>query len=359
MATGVEMSAGADAWALRAASLPLAFAQVREDPRLDLELARRVPSGGTVVMIASGGETTGCLGRLPLRLELVDMNPAQLALARVKWELAGKWPAEDAAALLGHLPMVAEERRRRMKDLLEALGLDEDVFGAPEWIAERGVDQGGRYEVCFAELRARLEPWRGELEAMLRSEAAVMDFGGTWLDEAFAGVMSLENLVCLFGQEATQNPRRSFSDHFAERTREVIGRMPPIENPFLWQILAGGFPPDCRYDWLEDERPIIAEAVWRQGKMDAVLYSMAAESAELVHLSNILDWLSPGEAEATLRSARRVLKPGGTVILRQLNSTLEMEEIDSGIAWDGELGKAMVARDRSYFYPRIHVGSRA
>ena len=353
------MSSGPDEWARRAATLPLAFAQVREDPRLDLELARQVPAGGTVVMIASGGETVACLGRLPLRLVAVDMNPAQLALAKVKWELAGKWPAGDAAALLGHLPMPAVERRRRMKGLLDTLGLEEEVFGPPEWIAERGVDHGGRYEVCFSELRSRLEPWRGELEAMLRSETPVMEFGGAWLDEAFAEVMSLENLVRLFGQEATQNPRRSFSDHFTARTREVIGRMPPRTNPFLWQILAGCFPPGCRYDWLEDDRPVIAEAVWRQGKMDAVLDTMAAESAELVHLSNILDWLSPDEAEATLRSARRVLKPGGQVILRQLNSTLEIGELDAGIAWDMERGQAMEARDRSYFYPRIHVGSLA
>ncbi len=352
------MNAEPDDWALRAASLPLAFAQVREDPRLDLELARRVPAGGTVVMIASGGETAACLRRLPLRLVAVDMNPAQLALARVKWELAGNVPADDAAALLGHLPMATGERRRRMKGLLDQLGMDEDVFGPPDWIAERGVDHGGRYEVCFAELRARLEPWRGELEAMLNSEDPLMDFGGGWLNEAFAEVMSLENLVRLFGQEATQNPRRSFSDHFAARTREVIGRMSPRTNPFLWQILAGCFPPGRRYDWLEDDRPVIAEVEWRQGKMDAVLDSMAAGSADLVHLSNILDWLSPGEAEATLRSARRVLKPGGQVILRQLNSTLEIESLDAGIAWDVELGKVMEARDRSYFYPRIHVGSR-
>lgn len=353
------MNGGPDEWARRAASLPLAFAQVREDPRLDFELARRVPEGGTVVMIASGGETAACLGRLPLRLVAVDMNPAQLALARVKWRLAGTAAADEAAALLGHLPMPVGERRRRMKDLLDTLDLEEEVFGPPEWIAGRGVDHGGRYEVCFAELRARLRPWRGEVEAMLRSGSAVKDFGGAWLDGAFAAVMSLENLVCLFGKEATQNPLRAFSEHFAERTREAIGRMPPRSNPFLWQILAGCFPPGCRYDWLEEDRPMIAEAEWRQGKMDAVLDSMSAESADLVHLSNILDWLSPGEAEATLRSACRVLKPGGRVIVRQLNSTLEIGELDAGIAWDVERGKAMEARDRSYFYPRIHVGSRA
>jgi S-adenosylmethionine-diacylglycerol 3-amino-3-carboxypropyl transferase len=104
---------------------------------------------------------------------------------------------------------------------------------------------------------------------------------------------------------------------------------------------------------------MVAEVEWRQGKMNAVLDSMAEESAELVHLSNILDWLSPDEARATLRSARRVMKPGGQVILRQLNSTLGNEGLDAGIAWDVDLGKAMEARDRSYFYPHIHVGSRA
>jgi S-adenosylmethionine-diacylglycerol 3-amino-3-carboxypropyl transferase len=359
MAAGVEMSAGPESWALRASALPLAFAQVREDPRLDLELARQVSVGGTAVMIASGGETAACLGRLPLHLIAVDMNPAQLALARVKWELAASTPPEESAALLGHLPMAAAERRRRMKELLDRLGLDEHVFGPPGWIATRGADHGGRYEVCFEELRARLEPWRSELEAMLTSEIPRMDFGGTWLDDAFRAVMSLENLVCLFGREATQNPRRSFSDHFTSRTREVIGRMPPGGNPFLWQILAGCFPDGCRYDWLEDDRPMVAKVDWRHGKMAAVLDQMPPQSAELIHLSNILDWLSPEHAGATLCSARRVLKPGGRVILRQLNSTLEIGALDAGLLWDDELGRAMEARDRSYFYPRIHVGSRA
>jgi S-adenosylmethionine-diacylglycerol 3-amino-3-carboxypropyl transferase len=358
MATGTEMNTAPDLWARQASALPLAFAQVREDPRLDLELARRVPAGGSIVMIASGGETAACLGRLPLRLLLVDMNPAQLALARVKWDLAGKVSAHDAAALLGHGLMPPRERRRQMKDLLERLGLHEEVFGPPDWIAERGVDHAGRYELCFAELRARLGPCREELMKMLNSQKCVIDFDGAVLDAAFAEVMTLENLVCLFGKEATQNPRTSFSSHFAERTRMVISRIPPIENPFLWQILAGGFPPGQRYDWLEDDRPMVADAEWRQGKMDAVLDSISAESVDLVHLSNILDWLSPSEAETTLRSARRVLKQGGQVILRQLNSTLEIDKLDAGIAWDLETGKAMEARDRSYFYPLIHVGRR-
>ena len=59
-----------------------------------------------------------------------------------------------------------------------------------------------------------------------------------------------------------------------------------------------------------------------------------------------------------LRGTWRVLKPGGRVIIRQLNSTLEIASVDSGIFWDEALGNGMERRDRSYFYPGIFVGSR-
>jgi len=361
MSTAVELPPP-DAWAVEASSLPLAFAQVREDPRLDMELARKLPPGATVVMIASGGDTAVCLGRLPLRLHLVDMNPAQLALARLKWDLAGSVPADRAAELLGHLPMAPEQRRRALGEILERLALREDVFGPASMVATAGPDHCGRYEITFAELRARLAPWRAAVDGLL-SSADPLDAGmGAAMDAAFAEVMSLQNLVCLFGHEATQNPRRSFGEHFAWRTRDLIGRPAPRSNPFLWQILAGRFHPDHHYDWLQIGgpcgRPLVAEARWHTGKMKEMLDSLREESTDLIHLSNILDWLSPDEAQATLLAARRVLRPGGRVILRQLNSTLEITALDVGLNWDDRLGRAMEARDRSYFYPGIHIGSR-
>lgn len=354
--------AAPDAWAVQASTLPLAFAQVREDPRLDLELAAALPAGATVVMIASGGETAACLGRLPLRLHGVDMNPAQLALSRLKWRLAGEATADNAAALLGHLPM--PDRQAQLAEAFERLAFADDVLGPPDLVAELGPDHAGRYEVAFAELRRRLEPWRHELDELLASGSPV-ELGqdsqlGEALDAAFRDVMALPNLVRLFGQEATQNPRRPFSEHFIERTRGVIGRIAPRSNPFLWQILAGRFAAGHRYDWFHDcGCPLRAEAVWHHGKMAAVLDAMPARSADLVHLSNILDWLSPDEASATLHGARRALRPGGRVILRQLNSTLDIPRLDTGFHWDAALGASMAARDRSYFYPDLHVGSRA
>ncbi len=331
--------APADAWAIEAAKLPLAFAQVREDPRLDVELAQTLPADAVVVMIASGGETLVQLARLPLqRIHAVDMNPAQLALSKCKLHLASHASADHATRLLGHEDMSL--RSEALKRLWHELELPEDVFGPLEFVTTHGPDHAGRYERCFAELR--------------RVKA-----GGADLDEALMQVMSLPNLVTLFGHEAAQNPRRPFHEHFAWRTRVALARADAETNPFLRQMYAGTFAQGHRYDWLKTVGVIRAEVVWHQGRMQEVLTSMPSGSVDMVHLSNILDWLAPSQAAQTLAAACKALKRGGRIILRQLNSSLDMDGLAGDIVWDHELGKAMEQRDRSFFYPQILIGSRS
>ena len=365
-----RVTTSADEWARDAAALPLAFAQVREDPQLDLQVVRQLPASPTVVMIASGGETAVALGRESLgALHLVDMNQSQLALTRLKWELAGRSP-EQSCAILGHTPMPPEERSVELMKLLSPLGLDAAVFGPREFVSLGGPDHAGRYERTFAALRSVLQPDQAQLEALLASHdpqwaarftSPEADFGMA-LDRAFEQVMSLPNLVQMFGTGATQNPRRSFASHFAHRTRMALRRFPADSNPFLWQIFAGRFPPGHRYDWLQPEcgggTACQVTPIYHHGRMNEVLDSLSPRSVDLVHLSNILDWLSPGEAGATLASASRVLKPGGRVILRQLNSTLDIPAIPSALDWDLELGSHLESIDRSFFYPGIFVGDR-
>ncbi len=359
------------AWVREAATLPLGFAQVREDPRLDVEIAAGLPPDAIVVMIASGGDTAVRLGRLPLRrLHLVDANPAQLALTRCKWHLAGHAAAAAAASVLGHQPMPGHQRKAHLDHLFELLGLPAGVLGPPDYVADHGPDHVGRYERVFAEIRRRLALQRTGLMAVLNTEnprEAVGHVGpgtplGTALESALGAAMALPHLVCLFGAEATQNPRRPFPEHFARRIRGVLGRIPARTNPFLWQILAGCFPPGHPYDWLQPDagcgRPLRAEAVYHLGKMDEVLAALPRASVDMIHLSNILDWLSPAQAQTLMRNVGQALKPGGRVILRQLNSILDVEDLGCDLEWDRSMGAAFEARDRSFFYPGILVGTR-
>ncbi len=369
-ATNSSTTTSADPWARDAAALPLAFAQVREDPQFDLQVVRQLPAWPTVVMIASGGETAITLGRESLgALHLVDMNRSQLALTRLKWELAGRSP-DQSSALLGHTPMPPDERSVELSQLLCQLHLAPSVFGPLEFVSLVGPDHAGRYERTFAALRSTLQPHQSQLESVLASHnpewaakiTAPETAWGRALDRAFEQVMSLPNLVQLFGTEATQNPRQSFASHFAHRTRVALERFPAASNPFLWQIFAGRFPPGHRYDWLQPEcgggTPCRVTPTYHHGRMNEVLDTLEPQSVDLVHLSNILDWLSREQAEATLASASRVLKPGGRVILRQLNSTLDIPSIPSTLDWDLELGTRLESIDRSFFYPGIFVGVR-
>ena len=74
-------------------------------------------------------------------------------------------------------------------------------------------------------------------------------------------------------------------------------------------------------------------------------------SIDFVHLSNILDWLSPEDAAATLSAAHRALKSGGFVLIRQLNSSLEIPSLFPALRWHQEEGDRLQRMDRSFFYP--------
>ncbi len=361
-----------DVWAMQASRLPLAFAQVREDPQLDLEIISQLPDHPVIVMIASGGETAIQVARhQPVQLHLVDMNPAQLAMTRLKWHLAEACTAAESRALLGHDAMNPPDRSVRLAQLLKQLDLASDTFGPPEQVAAWGPDFSGRYERTFAELQRELAPIAAEIQRVLKSSEeslrATAFFepdteSGRVFDAAFERVMSLPNLVCLFGKDATQNPRQSFAAHFAWRTRLSLARPDRTRNPFLWQLLVGRFPSTAAYDWLlpvSNDRPFrTLKPQLHSARMIDVLQTFDPTSVDLVHLSNILDWLSPDQATETLRCAHRVLKPGGRLILRQLNSTLGIPELDSRLTWDSSLGDRLAEQDRSLFYPKIFVGVR-
>lgn len=312
-------------WVKEAADLPVAFAVVREDPRIDLEVLRHLPPRPHVVMIASGGETALRLASEPLgSLLLVDLNPAQLELVRRKWQLS-RGDRQQALLALGHLP---GDRRRLMS------GLEDGRLGPFDFVCKQGLDYLGRYEAVFRDLQEHGD---------------------------FQRSFDLAHLVALFGEGATRNPRQSFADHFAQRTSQARQRPDAAANPFLHQVLQGCFPPNICWDWLDAanwNQPRIVPQ-FRHGEMQAVLRTLPDESADFVHLSNILDWLDPEAGAALLQEAARVLRRGGLALIRQLNSSLDIPALPGRLTWDKPQGQRLTEQDRSYFYPQIHWGRRS
>ncbi len=356
------------AWVKEATLLPLAFAQVREDPWLDLAALDQIDRPSRVLMVASGGCTAAALVAAAHveYLHLVDVNPAQIALTRLKIHLLRWTAARERLALLGHSPMQTGDRFDSIHDMLGEMGIASEVFGHVETWGKLGLDFAGRYERLFAELQRRLLPVRQELEAVLTLadpiEQARRTQAGSSLAQAIESalqtVMAQDHLVALFGERATRNRVEPFADHFTRRVFTALATLPAATNPFLWQMLCGRFPADVNYHWLSARAPDkLPEICWTCSDMLSVLRSRPG-MYDYVHLSNILDWLSAEEGRELLEFAGAVLRPGGYTLVRQLNSTLDVPALGSAFDWDADIAGSWHKQDRSFFYRALHWGRR-
>jgi len=355
-------------WTRSAAKLPLLFAQVREDPALDLALVERQNAGVRVIMIASGGCNAAALAASPRveSLHLVDANPAQIALARLKLFLLRTADPDERMAVLGHRPTRQVARGRLLENAARGAGIDPAALGDRDLLARVGADRAGRYECLFAELRRLLGRAGDALESVLstrdagsRRSAVAPDAPlGRALDHALAGAFATRDIVRVFGTAATRNPRIPFERHFAARLRMAVGRWGLGGNPYLDQVLLGRFA-GTAYPWLLAEATRSMPRVsWQVASIQQALIEAHKGSFDLVHLSNIVDWLDPESAQRTLALSARALAPDGLLILRQLNSRIDVAALGGEIEWDFPLARALHRSDRSFFYQRVHVGRR-
>jgi S-adenosylmethionine-diacylglycerol 3-amino-3-carboxypropyl transferase len=355
-------------WVSEVAQRPIAFAQVREDPALDQWVIEQLPPGAEVLMVASGGCTAAALAATPTlsRLHLIDPNPAQIALCRLKLRLLETSAPTERLALLGHAPMPSAERSLRLAAELESLDLPMQALGPMELIASVGPDHAGRYEALFSKLREALGQAAEEIATLLQLKdpaeqsrrADPITPLGRALDAAFDSAMALPNLVALFGEGATRNRCEPFSKHFARRTRHVLGSLPAADNPYLWQMLLGHFPRHVIYPWLAAPAPArMPEVFWSVGDMTQALQGRR-EVFDFIHLSNILDWLAPEEARSILDLAWSALRPGGWTLIRQLNSILDVQAAGGRFGWQNSSSDALHRCDRSFFYRRLHLGRK-
>jgi S-adenosylmethionine-diacylglycerol 3-amino-3-carboxypropyl transferase len=363
-------------WLEAASAWPVGFAQVREDPYIDSAVADQLRPNSSLIMIASGGCSAAWLARHPKLREivLVDANQAQLTLARLKRKLLIEYDPVTRLQVLGHASMSTEERLRQLTCLMADLGCESDCLGQLGEVAALGPDYCGRYEQLFAALQAAIradEQLVGAINHLLLS--ATIEAQVAWLARhenywqrlvvIFEEVFALKNLIALFGNNATQNEVQPFPCHFLGQLSRLVRSQPLCDNPYAWSMLCGRFPGRSRLPWL-DMPPGPISTAWRYVNTTMIAALGEAEKLgekyEMVHLSNVLDWLSEDEAVATLNVAWNCVTHGGWVVIRQLNSDLDIRALGARIGWQWEVAhsdKALLA-DRSFFYRGLHLGRK-
>ncbi len=320
-------------------------------------------------MIGSGGCTIAALAQESTvqTIHVVDPNPAQLILCKIKLYLLEHFEISMRTRLLGHDSMAQERRLELSEDLASSFDIKLEDLGTLSDIAVLGLDYCGRYEAIFRAIRDKfLQQTELELEELfslndtIAQKDWITDHPNFTSDLAYIlnELMDLPILQQLFGPEATRNRITDFSKHFHERTLWCLNNFRAQSNPYLWQMLMAKNPPNHSVMWLQlpQQQSKITYRFFETSIQDYLV--QVDEKYDYIHLSNVLDWLSEEEAHQLLESTWSRLQNNGYTLIRQLNSDLAIRQLGDPFLWRVEESDRLHANDRSFFYRILHLGQK-
>jgi S-adenosylmethionine-diacylglycerol 3-amino-3-carboxypropyl transferase len=353
----------------------LFFAQVREDPTLEIAALEPDPED-TLVVVSSGGCTAlSLLAAGAGHVVAADLNIAQNHLVDLKATALTSLPHEEALAFLGATAADDESRMRSYRQLRGDL----TPAAAEYWdrnpaAIRRGVLQSGVSE-RFARVvmkviglfvhgktrQLRLLACRSleEQRALYRRE------WNTWRWRAFFSVLMNRRVFNRTYDPAffrnVENP--SFAKHFLALAERALTEVPVETNYFLHQMVTGVYPTDeaalpsyLRREGVsrlkrEPKRLTLVDASY----LDA-LKGMPDASVGGFSLSNIFEWMTPEGIDEHFAEIYRTAARGATLVFRNFVGWTEVpERWRDRFVEDRNRGELLIARDRSMVQRRIAV----
>lgn len=352
----------------------LQFAQVREDPLLEIE-ALDVGPAETAVVVGSGGCTAlSLLAAGAGKVVAVDVNPAQNHLLELKLVAVTALEREDAVRFLGGWPMLAAGRRRTYAGLRGLLSPAARAWwdDRPEAVGAGALEAGAteRYIRLMADLLRRLVHPAARIERLLSCgsvEEQRSFYREEWNNRRWRGLFAL-----LASRRALQRVYRPgffrhaegarFSDHFRARLEHTLTTLPVSTNYFLHQVLTGRYPddPSALPPYLAElgQTPATTEMADRlvivDGGFTSWLRALPPASVDAFAVSNICEWMAATDVDALFAEVSRTARPGARLVVRNFVGWTEIPARWRGtVVEDRAGGEALMARDRSLFQRRI------
>ena len=334
---------------------PLHFAQVREDPLMDLQVIAE-HNARSAFFIGSGGCTVAAvaaLGGLD-HLVVAEPNSAQMALVELKLLLLS-FSTKKRGEILGYYPMEKETRSQVIADLLMRTENHKNIIGDINALGSHGPDFYGRHEWLLMKMREAFSNDRLLIDAALKGEK--VPYIQSYLEAGIGEAFSLPILKTLFGKYFSQYSALTFSQHYVNQTMMALNNHPQ-ENYFLQRFL-------------QPERRDIQLPLWMSAPEDETgenieRYTMSAQEVlgsfsgehDVIHLSNILDSETQENAIKILHQAYLALNKNGCVIIRQLNCNLNISNIAPQFLWNIRSGQLLLNDDSSFIYSHFYVGKK-
>ena len=354
----------------------LVFAQVREDPLIEMQ-ALAPALNGTIVIVSSAGCTAlSLLAAGAHRVVAVDLSRPQNHLVELKCAAVRALDVDVAIAFLGGQPMPALRRRRLYRVLAPVLTDSARAYwDTHESMIERGVLHAGRSE-RFIELVAavvrRLVARRYGVPRLLVAESLDEQrniFDRDWRGWRWRALFALLLNRWTFSRayhpaffEHVDNP--SFARHFRLLAERALTEIPARDNYFLHHMLTGiypvgepnGLPPYLTPRGVARARDADRTMSLVDGSLTEYLRSCPPRSVRGFALSNVAEWLDERGMDGLFDEIARTAAPGARVVFRNFVGWTEIpERLKRVIVECHGYGERLIARDRSVVQRRVVV----
>lgn len=352
----------------------LYFAQVREDPRLELE-ALQPHAGDSLVVVSSGGCTAlSLLAAGAGRVAAVDLNRSQNHLVELKVVTVAALSRGLALGFLGAQALPPRARLEAYRIIRGSLSPAARAYwdARPSRI-EAGVLNAGVTEgfirAIVAALRVFVHPG-SRIDRLLACGSLATQqelFAREWNTarwRVFFRIL-LNRAVFRGAYDAAffqHLDKPSFAEHFRARAEHTLTKIPVRDNYFLHHMLTGNYPvsvPDGVPPYLgaagcRELRRAQGALTLVDGTITDYLRTIPNGSVTGFVLSNICEWLPPSAIDELFGQIARTAAPGARVCFRNFVGWTEVPfRWRRVIVEERALGERLIARDRSVVQRRF------
>jgi S-adenosylmethionine-diacylglycerol 3-amino-3-carboxypropyl transferase len=385
----VTGSAAARVERVKRLSLPSAvddrlyFAQVREDPRLEIEALAPGPDD-SIVVVGSGGCTALSLLTAGVgHVTAVDVNRAQNHLIELKVAALTVLSRAESLAFLGATPSPARARLAAYGRLRAGLSRPALVYwdthrlGVADGVLNAGVTE--RFiRTVVRMLRLAVHP-RARIERMLASDTLNAQrslFESEWNTARWRAFFHLLLNRAVFRRAYdpaffAHLERPSFADHFRWQAEHALTELSVRDNYFLHHMLTGQFPVDTAGGvppYLSEEACVsVATSRERLTLVDGTitdhLRGLPDGSVTGFAISNICEWIAPHDVDLLFAEIVRTATPNATLCFRNFVGWTEVPpRFQHVITEDRVRGETMMRCDRSvvqrrFAFCRVRAGT--
>jgi S-adenosylmethionine-diacylglycerol 3-amino-3-carboxypropyl transferase len=337
----------------------LYFAQVREDPRLEVEALAPGPDD-SIVIVGSGGCTALSLLTAGVgHVTAVDVNRAQNHLIELKVAALTVLSRAESLAFLGAIRSAPPERLRAYEELRAHL----TPAALAYWDAHRSSIAAGVLNAGVTErfirmvvrmLRLAVHP-RARIERMLASDTLNAQRFHLLLNRA---VFRRAYDPAFFAHLE----RPSFADHFRWQAEHALTELSVRDNYFLHHMLTGQYPVDTAGGvppYLSKEACVSVSTSRERltlvdGTITDHLRGLPDGSVTGFAISNICEWIAPHDVDLLFAEIIRTAAPNATLCFRNFVGWTEVPpRFQHVITEDRVRGETMMRCDRSVVQRRF------